>query len=474
MSKSHFFFLWCFFYLVILSSCSSHENLKSKGSKPHIEKHLTATGGIEGKSGVCPKTIYDTIHPISTLNPKPKANEPLMTIEGLQQFIQRKKIKTIESLLNYFPKHYRNNFSLVEHTKALGQSNLQYPRIVLFGSDGRFLLNIGTKPDDPKYNVLDVAELHDTTGEWEFSKFDFSGKTPKLTRHDTSCIECHGSDNSRPVWGTNLEWPGVFGDNIAKGPQGEALDGKHANRMNDIMQGHGGSKRFDFLEWHHEKLNRGTKRKIAHHIFGAELLLSNIAMGTATARGAFIRLTQKKPELYKKLRKDILLLYYLKKGNALLNEDNKRYFNKLQKKLALKTMDLDHLLKYLGLDTSIAFSVATLAEKEEPKTDWSMGKGDLYDMLILQILDDLYYDNQKIQYILNNKIIDEGIIDCPDTASNIYEVIHFKMLHLFYLRGEARYMVNQYYYAIDGEDIYDRVFIPIAHNMIHYLKASLI
>ncbi|WP_231758623.1 hypothetical protein [Microbulbifer elongatus] len=248
----------------------------------------------------------------------PAASEKVleMSIDGIQQFIERENIRSIDALLNYFPEHYRTNFSLVEHTRATGQSNLQYPRIVLFGTDGRFLLNVGTKPDDPKYHLLDVAELHEPSGHWEFSVFDFSGDKPQLQRNDTSCAECHGTENSRPVWGSNMEWPGVFGDNVARGPQGEALDSRHLEQMRAIIRGDGKSPRFDFLQWRDEPLHRGGKRRIARHAFGAELILSNIAMGSATARGAFLRLRNGEPTQYQQQRKALLYTYYARKGHV--------------------------------------------------------------------------------------------------------------------------------------------------------------
>lgn len=441
-----------------------------KSRADHISERLIHSGGVASQFGLCPSSALDTIVPIASLNPAPKDNQPAMTVEGINNFIQQQNITSIEQLLAYFPEHYRTNFSLVEKTRATGQSNLAYPRIVLFGSDGRFLLNIGTKADDPNYQMLDVAEMHEDTGKWEFSVFDFKGKQPRLTRNDATCNQCHGTKNARPFWGTVLEWDGVFGDNVAPGPQGEALDTTHLLRMNEIKAGQGNSPRFDFLIWGDEPLHRGGKRKIAHHAFGAELLLSNIAMGTATARASYIRLTKAQPEKYKALREELLLAYYLKKGNAFLDKAQISAFQKINNKLAIKNNDLDSLLIALGLEPNEGFSLATLMEKEKPNPDWNMGKGDLYDMVMLQVLDDLRQDNKTIAKMLSERKMPEGILDCPNTAPTLADVIDTKMLHLFYLQGEARYQVNQKFYLLDGEDIYDRVFIPISSQLIPYLK----
>lgn len=473
--KSGFHVFSGFLFTLLLFSCSTNREGISgdKIGKNMLEGRLSHSGGIPANKTLCPESPYDTIVPVSQLDPPPQPGQPHMSIDGLHDFMLNNDIGSIEQLINTFPEHYRNNFSLVEHTKATGQSNLKYPRIVLFGSDGRFLLNIGTKPDDPKYHLLDVAQLDEDTGDWEFSVFDFNGVRPKLTRNDPNCIECHGKDNARPFWGTNLDWPGVFGDNIAEGPQGEALDARHAERMNEIKSGKGESARFNFLTWNNETLRRGAKRKIANHVFGAELLVSNIAMGSATSRGSFIRLSKRFPKKYKALREELLLAYYLKKGNAYLSHQEAGIYSELAELLDIKEADLDSMLKSLGLYPNEAFSLGTLAEKEPPMSHWSMGKGDLYDMLMLQVLDDIRKDDHQIENILARRSVAEAIIDCPDTASSISEVVDFKMLHLFHLKGSARYQVNRVYYPLDIEDIYDRVFLPVSSKMIPYLKKSI-
>ncbi len=474
--KSKYANLGVFTLLFLVASCSNEPKRISdtpNSIEAQVESKLIATGGTPAEFAVCPKSSYDTIVKIESLNPSANDLHPEMTIEGINEYIQKHDIRTMEALLNSFPDHYRNNFSLVEITRATGESNLKYPRIILFGSDGRLLLNVGTKPDDPQYNLLDVMELHDETGRWEMSVFDFNGEKPKLIRDDPSCIECHGDKNARPVWGTNLMWEGAFGDNVSPRPQGEALDTKHAVRMNEIIDGKGDSPRFEFLEWHEERPRRGGKRKIANHIVGIDLFMSNIAMGSATSRGSFKRLSQKKPEAYKALREEILFAYYLKKGNAYISESEQPTIDALKTNLGIDDFDLDSILTALEMEPKEAFSLATLFEQEKPDTRWSMGRGDLYDMLMLQILDDLRRDNPEVNEILTTRSVPEAIFGCPDTAKSIAEVLDYKMLHLFYLRGKAKYEVHKEFYPLDVEDIYDRVFIPISHKLMGFLRENI-
>ena len=473
VAKTHLLLLTILFGFIGCDPSKQHQPKSDSAtltSQEQIFNKIHATGGTPAKFAVCPQTPYDTIVPIESFKPAAQPGFPEMTVVGIQNFMEEHQITTIEELLNRLPDSYRNNFSLVEHTRATGQSNVQFPRIVLFGPDGRFLLNIGTKADDPKYNLLDVGELHDDTGQWEFSVFDFNGPKPTLSRNDASCVECHGDKNSRPVWGTNLLWTGVFGDNIAPGPQGEAMDTKHAVRMNEIIDGQGNSPRFDFLLWNEERPRRGGKRKLANHILGVDLFLSNIAMGSATARGAFTRLSRFYPEKYQDHREDLVFAYYLKKGNAYISEQEQAHIELVKQTLGIEQYDLDSLLLAMGLDTKEAFSVSTLHALESPITKWSMGRGDLHDMLMLQVLDDLRWNNPTVDTIVSDRVIENAIFGCPDTASSIAEVIDYKMLHLFYLQGQAKYDVHRVFYPLDVEDIYSRVFIPVSHHLIGYLR----
>ena len=468
--------------LLMLCSCSAPTEAVGRaqnGQPPKIldnklapQFKLVSSGGVPTRRGLCPSEPLDVLVPLTSVHPPPKVGEPEMTISGLQRFIEEEQIHSISELLNHFPVHFRTNFSLVELTRATGQSSLKYPRIILFGSDGRLLMNVGTKPDDPKYNILDIAELH-KTGQWEFSSFDFSGEQPTLDKNPESCLECHGRENPRPFWGTNQDWPGVFGDNIADGPQGEALDGRHVKRIHEIMDGNGSSKRFDFLIWDHRRLRRGGFRRIAHHVLGAELLLSNIAFGTAVGRGVFVRMKREHPQEYHALREALLLLGFVRSGSLSLNAQEKDALLGALGPHGVRELSLDDVLRVLGIDTKQSFSLGTLAEKEPPLTNWRMGLGDLYELVLLQVMDDLARDDSSVAQILKTTSPGDGVFGCPNLASNLHDVIDYKMLHLFHLRGAARYEVNRVFYAADAEDVYGKIFKPAANTLGTYLLKKL-
>jgi len=453
---------------IFFVGCNSDYNAKKPSIVSEKPSFISTKGKPIGKI-LCPTAVNDVIAPLEHLNPEPKKGEPLMTIDGIKAFIEQNNITTLTGLLNKLPAHFKNNFSLVEHTKGEGESNLKYPRIVLFGSDGTFLMNISTKPDDLKYDLLDCAALNEVNGNWEFSQFDFTKEKPKLHRNPTSCIRCHG-DNSRPVWGTNMDWPGVFGDNEAAGPNGEALSYRHVLRMREIISGQTHSDRFDFLSWSDQKLTSGGIRRIADHAFGAELLVSNMAIGTATARGVFIRMKKQYPAKYIALREVLLLLAYEHIGQDVLTIKEKETIRKLLQQRGGSKGDLNDVFKILGIHPKEAFSLGTLAKEEPPKTNWSLGAGDLYDQIFLQIVYDLSNEDKNFQHLLTSVPNSPGIFGCAGLGKNMKEVVDFKMLHMHQLLGSARYEVHKVYYSQDAENIRDKILIPVRELIVPYLK----
>ncbi len=461
--------------ILVLSFFSNCDFMANDKKKEYVtispENYISSGGNLQGKI-LCPMAVNDVIVELDSLKLDTGNEEPEMTARGMMIFMKKNNITTIKGLLNALPKHYRNNFSLVEHTKGEGQSSLKYPRIVLFGSDGTFLMNISTKPDDPKHDLLDFAILSENDGTWDFSQFDFTGSTPKLHVKPESCIRCHG-DNPRPVWGTNMDWPGVFGDNEAAGPNGEALSFRHAERMNEIKEGKTFSDRFDFLEWSDQKLTSGGIRRIANHAFGAELLVSNMAMGTATGRGVFIRMKKGNKVVYKQIRGALLLLGYEYMINGILSRSDKERITTLVSRLGGKDGKLHDIFHMLEIDPEESFSLGTLAKEETPKTDWSIGAGDLYEQIFLMVLHDLAQEDEQLRNILLSVPNTPGVFGCDNLGSNIMEVVDFKMLHMHQLLGKERYAVHKVYYPQDAENIKEKVFIPIYDKLAPYLKSKI-
>ena len=437
-----------------------------------IPIEIVSLGGSETGDTICPSVYNDVIVPISSLEGEKGKNKLKVTTKGIFEYINKYDITSIPQLLNALPDHYRTNFSLVEDTKGEGQSDLNFPRIVLFGSDGRFLMNVGTKPEDPKYDLLDCAELDDETGRWVLSQLDFTKRKPQLIMEPQECMRCHGENEPRPIWGTSKDWPGVFGDNEAPGLSGDALSPRHIRRMNEIRDGHGGSQRFRFLKWKEgEELRSGGFRRIADNAFGVELIVSNLVIGSATGRGIFLRLKNKFPDKYLQWREALLLYAYHKNGIEVMDDAELSIFENSLIQSDSSKQHIDGVFEVLGIDVNESFSLGTLAEDEkEAITNWSLGDGDLYDQVFLQVLDDLSKTDEAIAELLVSTENTHPVFKCEGTVKNIRELIDYKMLHMYHLKGRARYEVNKVYYPLEVERVFDLVLRPIKDELVPMLK----
>lgn len=181
----------------------------------------------------CPATPDGTVITLPSLDPPPRPGEPEMSVPGVATFVQQNRVGKVADLLKALPAQYQKNYAFIERTRGQGKSSLQFPRIVLFGSDARLLMNISTDPSDPSYERLDMASMNKTNGNWEFAQLNFATSPPTLRSNPAECTQCHGNP-ARPIWGSYLNWPGAFDDNPAPGDQAEGLTAAHAQRLNSM------------------------------------------------------------------------------------------------------------------------------------------------------------------------------------------------------------------------------------------------
>ena len=467
---SYIFWYFLLAMIVGLMSCKSSNHAMISSSS---DLKFVSTGGTFRDGLFCANTPNDVVVPLQSLDKPPAPGDMHMSVEGIDRFIKTNNIKTINELLHKLPIDYKTNFSLIEKSQGSSKSSLEYPRVVLFGADGRVLINFGTDKQDPSYSKFNVAQLHEDTGQWEFSFFDFDGPRPRLKRNPDSCKSCHGQ-NLRPIWGTNLDWQGVFGDNVAAGPQGEALDTKHVIQLRKIRDGKAKTRRLDFLVFADQELHRGGKRKIAHHAFGADLFISNLAIGGATARGVFIRLKNHHPKLYLKLRDALVLLAYAQVEPRILTKQDRIHLRNRLIKYGVTEPSVDNIFSVLGVDVNEAFSLATLANQEPADPHWKLGSGTLYEVVLLQVLDDLAQDDPALYNRLKNAHPGHGVFGCPDLAKSIMDIVDLKMLYFFHLKGQSKFEVNQVFAPLDLEHINRTVFQPTVSVVGRYLKSKVL
>ncbi|MBD0403065.1 hypothetical protein [Flammeovirga sp. EKP202] len=383
-------------------------------------------------------------------------------LSDIKEWVQKKEISSVEDLMLKLPEVYRKNFSLVEHTKALGEANLDYPRIVMFGSDGHLLFNISSKLDDPTYQKVDGIELNEQTGNWELFQVDFTQAKIKVHDAPQECFRCHGQAHPKPLWGTSSHWEGVFGDNEAKGPNGEALSMRHLQKMNAFKGHRTNSPRLKLLLWDMEqKLRSGGIRNIKDNRFGAELITSNHFIGASTAKGIYIRMRQH--ENYQNIVLPLLLLTAQMGKDINIGQITSKHFD-----LNNIPHHIDSLYTLVNIDTKTDFSINNSLEDENPDPQWRMGKGTLYEQIALLALYDELLVNEELKNIFLSIPAQLSCKSEDHTMTNLFDLVQHKVKYHYLLKGSGKVEASKVYLPLDDDEVLASVLEPAFHYLQNY------
>ena len=126
-------------------------------------------------------------------------------------------VETVDQFIGKLPALYKERFSMVFESDSPARAHVsgQYPRIVSWGPDGRFIFSWNTDPAAPASFRNGVEFLRRGSTEWSAGSIDFSGATPVVTEPE-SCKTCHGPLN-KPLWGAYSHWDGTDYDSESFG-----------------------------------------------------------------------------------------------------------------------------------------------------------------------------------------------------------------------------------------------------------------
>ena len=380
----------------------------------------------------CPRDWRDAGVPIDDPRPIAPVGVPDARIDALHAFATNAGISSVAGLLGALPPWLLANHILVETSRAGHPASVENPRMLLFGSDARLLLAVGSDPDDPHREVIDAAELEEN-GFWRFRSIDFRTSPPTLSPDDSACTGCH-ADPPRPFWGSYPSWPGVFG------ALQDRVSASQANRLNELRAAPGASDRFFALgvpapfgggAWKEGDLVRLPGRAYAY-----SNTVFNMELGAAVADGAFRRL--RAAPGFRDLRDELLTLSYCapRDGAAYVSSGARDAVTSTFLGLGISPVTADSLYRYLGVDPDRTFSLHRLAS-EPPDPNWNVSTDSLVGLVNLLVLNDWMQDDPDLLRLLEAE---------PDLASafdsgcfeNVADLIRHKSYLGWTLRGAAR------------------------------------
>jgi hypothetical protein len=315
-----------------------------------------------------------------------------VTIDQIMQIISDNNIIDIETLFLNLPRMLEHSSTLMETTLSRHRASLEYPRIIMYGVDARFLFSASTDPQDPLYNIIEMAELDMVTGRWIFATIEFGPKTPVLSTDDTTCQLCHGNP-ARPIWGAYPFWPGAFGerDNRLTSEQINVLDklnnGTHVSeRLNNLTFN------FDTAFYGNGGFSMATRNYgLVNSVFGIELAY-------AVADGLAKRL-------------------------SLHPEWDERRYDLIQSTWCNDDLSASgEIFKQMGIDRENDFQLDRMATDTYSYYGWSQGSTGLGSLLMFRVID----------------LVAKQDPDFKAAIGHGYAMWNDYISHLYELRGEDR------------------------------------
>ncbi len=426
---------------------------------------LSVVGQVNAKNGYfdCPISPTEFQVPIPVADPAPEPGEFPADLDEIMAYVLENNISSVKELLDHSPSHLRKNFAFVAKTRGLGETSVDEPGLLLFGSDGRFMMNINTIPSSPRYEVVDIAYL-DEEGDWEFKSLDFRASPPTLSPNggnNNECRECHGQGGvsskgpMKPFWGNYLDWPGFFSDN---GQNKEKVTAEQASTLQRIEKGIQNPDRFHSIIIPPRFYRVGGNISLPNHQYGISLTVANNEIGSAATESIYKR--AKRSPLYKDLREEYLTLAYCAPAGEVSQEDRIK-LTQLIEKLGGSTAAISRniyrgwidIVRLWGLDPlhefplhklSTEYATTTLAD-----TRWNASSGRLPEQLSLLVLLDLAEDNSQIDSILRNNQTSYEMTACGILFNNQKEYLQHKVYANYTLKGNARQLARSSYYDID-------------------------
>lgn len=157
-------------------------------------------------------------------NPLEMPSQDLSFAE-LEKILREQKFSKIEDLLKYLAEkkpEYMSHYTLGFSSLSLHESSKQFPRSIVYGTTGKFIITFNGHSSQQAYEMLEVVEFNTHKKVFEFREIEFnefnqlnspykisSVNGPRVDSSTSKCLQCHGE--GRPLWNAYDIWPGFYG-----------------------------------------------------------------------------------------------------------------------------------------------------------------------------------------------------------------------------------------------------------------------
>lgn len=147
-----------------------------------------------------------------------------LSFEELAKILETQRFSKIEDLLKYLSTNkpeYMSHYSLAFNSRSLHGSSKQFPRAIVYGKTGQFIITFNGHENQAAYEMLEVVQFNATKNTAEFREIEFNEKGQLKQPYKISpiggpavdgqakCLQCH--TGGRWIWESYDNWPGLYG-----------------------------------------------------------------------------------------------------------------------------------------------------------------------------------------------------------------------------------------------------------------------
>jgi hypothetical protein len=188
-------------------------------------------------------------------------------IDTLSGRIDAGSVQTVEQALAALPASMRANYTLVFASRSLQDATFSAPRVILYGTDGRFIVTFNGDASERGFGVLETMQFDERSNSFHFRELSFAsaGQAVQISEDNPArCVACHGRP-ARPIWDTPPSWPGVYGERYRSG-----LSKAEAAGMQVFLAHQAADPRYQYLIGARRLADRATYVASAHALYNGE------------------------------------------------------------------------------------------------------------------------------------------------------------------------------------------------------------
>ena len=138
------------------------------------------------------------------------------SLDSFVKTMNQAQVSSLEEALRLLPSDLKTKFTLQYQGHGLQEASAEFPRVIMFGDDAKFIATFNGSESQGKYNSIEILQYNDDSAKFELYDLQFPLKRDQRghiimpEKNPAACLSCH-AQNPHPIWGRYNFWAGMFG-----------------------------------------------------------------------------------------------------------------------------------------------------------------------------------------------------------------------------------------------------------------------